>query len=118
MNTEKSPFVGLIIPSEQLEYLKRALKSVVFTPAEKREHMKTKTIQYLESLEDMAKQERSHYTHVELHMEHDVKGLIRMIEEERLFKFISPAEFRHLELWKLEELIKALPEQYKKQIKR
>lgn len=115
MTTKTNPFVSFIIPTEQLEFLRRVLQSVVFTPVEKREHDKTGTVKYLLSLEDISKEEVSDYTNVELHMEHDVKGLLRMIDEKRLFKSISPPEYRGLELWKLEALIAALPEQHRKQ---
>ena len=108
-----NPYVTLVVKYTDLDFLAKSLSQVNNTYVSLKNDIQY-TINYLNEL--TSTKEGANLVRIELKMESDVAFLLDLIKNKTIFKYLTSAEIRGYELWKLEELILELPLMHKQQI--
>ena len=111
MTSTTTDYVTLVVKYSDINFLVKSLSLVNDSLKNEVQH----TINELNRL--LTTKEGSNFVRIELKMDTDVKALFGLIKSKSLFDYLTPAEIRHNELWKLVELIIDLPAMHKQQLK-
>ena len=108
----KNPFVSVVVKYSDINFIIKSLSLVNNSNISLKNELQY-TINYLNEI--LVTKEGYDLVRIELKMETDVQTLLELIKNKTIFKYLTSAEIRGYEIWKLEELILELPLMYKQQ---